>query len=764
MSLSMKKHWKLQEFAAHTANVNCLSFGRKSGRVMVTGGDDKKVNLWAVGKPNCIMSIAGHTTSVECVRFDPREIMVCAGSLSGALKLCDLEASKIIRTLTGHKAGIRCLDFHPFGDYVVSGSLDTNIKLWDARKKGCIYTYKGHNKAVNTLKFSPDGKWVASGAEDGSVKLWDLCAGKLLTEFPGHTDSVSRVEFHPNEFLLATGSVDRTVKFWDLESFRLVSTVGGDGPPVKCIYFHSSGLCMFCGSHDILKVYGWEPECTFDSVLTGWGKVCDMAITQNQLIAGSFSMNSVSVYVVQLDTLKPMCKVDNSNVSYKPNSCINPVSRSHLRKSFEKDQGNHKLNSINMKVVESANQEYDIENDNLNYEDTEEIVDDEEIFAPKSELCRTPPESEPFPIPLDVSDPVKGDFFIKSFAKETKTVIQSSYSVSEVPEKLSKSPVSSPIKSGSPVRTQYAPSPPSPPVNAHPPLCTPFGSAPNTYNRRPSFPGERDSQTVNKPCEKATAIRWPGYPPEAVSIVRPTTFVPEKDVLMHRIAMYPEQLKPKSVSVTSDYVPEQRDKPAGLDVDDFLPKSMQQCLGISQSVQPEVSEAEAMTMICREHQPLLMVFDSRMKKLQIILAVMKSKGHKIAADTAVSMNDPAILVDFLSILNRRSDLWTLDLCQALLPSLQDLVQSKYETYMSAGCCSVKLILQKFGGLIKTNIDAPPRIGVDLCGEERVTKCKDCYEQLLAIQSFILKRQTMQGKLGQSFRELLSMMCSEFNRM
>lgn len=35
--------------------VNCLSLGHKSGRVMVTGGDDKKVNLWAVGKQNCIM-------------------------------------------------------------------------------------------------------------------------------------------------------------------------------------------------------------------------------------------------------------------------------------------------------------------------------------------------------------------------------------------------------------------------------------------------------------------------------------------------------------------------------------------------------------------------------------------------------------------------------------------------------------------------------------------------------------------------------------
>ena len=41
------------------ADVNCLALGHKSGRVLVTGGEDKKVNLWAVGKPNCIMSLSG---------------------------------------------------------------------------------------------------------------------------------------------------------------------------------------------------------------------------------------------------------------------------------------------------------------------------------------------------------------------------------------------------------------------------------------------------------------------------------------------------------------------------------------------------------------------------------------------------------------------------------------------------------------------------------------------------------------------------------
>lgn len=44
-----------EEFVAHTSNVNCLKIGRKSSRVLVTGGEDHKVNLWAIGKPNAIL-------------------------------------------------------------------------------------------------------------------------------------------------------------------------------------------------------------------------------------------------------------------------------------------------------------------------------------------------------------------------------------------------------------------------------------------------------------------------------------------------------------------------------------------------------------------------------------------------------------------------------------------------------------------------------------------------------------------------------------
>ena len=43
------------EFVAHGSNVNCLSLSPSNGHMLATGGDDRKVNLWLVGKPNNIM-------------------------------------------------------------------------------------------------------------------------------------------------------------------------------------------------------------------------------------------------------------------------------------------------------------------------------------------------------------------------------------------------------------------------------------------------------------------------------------------------------------------------------------------------------------------------------------------------------------------------------------------------------------------------------------------------------------------------------------
>lgn len=271
---------------------------------MVTGGEDKRVNLFAIGKPQAVLSMTGHQSPVECVTFDRAEEVVVAGAAGGTLKLWDLEQAKVVRTLVGHRSNAIAVDFHPFGEFFASGSLDTNVKIWDVRRKGCIHTYKGHDRGVGVTSFSPDGKWVVSGGMDGKVKLWDLTAGKLLKQLTTHDGPVTSIEFHPNELLVATGSSDRTVKFWDLESFEQVDEVV-EATGVKSMLFHPDGANLLTGTSEFLKIWNWEPSTCRDAVDVSWKNLSDLSTHENKLLGASISNSFVGVWVVDLNQCEP---------------------------------------------------------------------------------------------------------------------------------------------------------------------------------------------------------------------------------------------------------------------------------------------------------------------------------------------------------------------------------------------------------------------------------------------------------------------------
>jgi len=203
-------------------------------------------------------------------------------------------------------------------------------------------------------------------------------------------------------------------------------------------------------------------------------------------------------------------------------------------------------------------------------------------------------------------------------------------------------------------------------------------------------------------------------------------------------------------------VPMTGDKPSGLDIDDFLPSKLGR-LGLHSdhySGQAAVSEAEAFTSIVKGHDSMMSVLTNRHRQLEITHSLWNSKDAKTAMEHVVGRHDLAVTVDLLSQLNLRASIWNLDICQVMLPSIQELLESKYEMYMTIGCGSLKLILKNFAHMIKTNIESPVYThGVDISREERYNKCKGCNDELLSIRSFLLKRQTLQGKIGQTFREL-----------
>ncbi|XP_076047816.1 katanin p80 WD40 repeat-containing subunit B1-like isoform X2 [Oratosquilla oratoria] len=852
-----------KEFVAHGANVNCLALGHKSGRVLVTGGDDKKVNLWAVGKPNCILSLSGHTTPVECVRFGGSEELVCAGSLSGALKIWDLEATKIVRTLTGHKANIRCIDFHPYGDFIGTGSLDTNIKLWDIRRKGCIFTYKGHNLTVNSLKFSPDGQWIASAGEDCMVKLWDLRAGKMLTEFGSHTGPVSDVEFHPHEFLLASASHDKTVNFWDLEKFSLVSATDADTGPIRTIAFHPDGDCVYAGSPDILKVYGWEPARTFDTVAMGWGKIQDIAIAQNQLIGAGFHGVYVSLYVVDLKRVQPFGG---------PHQDVPSTFRygAAIRKSFIKDKTSGKANAESMKMEEAS----DTGGEDVQEEDPppeiSNLNDYNDIFKTRRELQRTPPPLESLP-PSNNNDPMVPQVMtspdlikpepMKATAKPTtpettrrvshlpraiptsrESILPSKYdngNQSQTPpaqatsfpsvyerrgsmqEPMHSSPHRDPTLGGGscqnlnqPYRTRAvsesrrdhahspheseknrcnirhspsdphlvcqsssSPSPSSPhssTYSAEPTTSLPQLSRPDVTNLNRTYSSSKPDITSHaKPMDRPSLVRPSNrasssqpQSPDVTHLNTPKAASPEISYMGTPKEPPDFSYNPEKIKEPDYMSPFSSDKNT-INFEEFLPNKLNSVNigsglsgsdGLTGIVGSEMSEQEVLSSIMRGHSSMMSVISARTRGLQVVRKLWQTKDLMTAVDHALNTGDHALLVDVLGVINLRPSIWNLDLLTALLPSVSLLLQSKHESYVTCGCNSLKVMLKNFAQMIKSNMQGPIHsVGVDISREERYNKCVECYNHMMSIRAFLLKRQTVSGKMGHTFRELVILM-------
>ena len=100
-----------------------------------------------------------------------------------------------------------------------------------------------------------------------------------------------------------------------------------------------------------------------------------------------------------------------------------------------------------------------------------------------------------------------------------------------------------------------------------------------------------------------------------------------------------------------ELIPESRDRPAGLDIDEFLPKHLQDTVRQGYHPQPEISESEAMTSIMKGHKSLVTALSHRKKNVQIVLALWSSKDPVKALEQAIHFDDQSIIVDILNVIN-----------------------------------------------------------------------------------------------------------------
>eukprot|EP00261_Vitis_vinifera_P017716 XP_010647505.2 PREDICTED: katanin p80 WD40 repeat-containing subunit B1 homolog isoform X1 [Vitis vinifera] len=797
-----KRGYKLQEFVAHTTNVNCLNIGKKACRLLISGGDDHKVNLWAIGKPTSLMSLCGHTSPVESVTFDSAEVLVAAGASTGVIKLWDLEEAKMVRTLTGHRSNCTAVEFHPFGEFFASGSLDTNLKVWDIRKKGCIHTYKGHTRGISTIRFTPDGRWVVSGGFDNVVKVWDLTAGKLLHDFKFHEGHIRSIDFHPLEFLLATGSADRTVKFWDLETFELIGSARPEATGVRSITFHPDGRTLFCGLDDSLKVYSWEPVVCHDAVDMGWSILGDICIHEGKLLGCSYYRNSVGVWVADISQIEPY----GSGLLSKKNGCV--------ERKFDL-QESHSVEKVGSSVrstsgLRSMSPDYDTKEIKNIYVDSSggNSVASQKVRSFNTPKVLFPSDSQEITnLPTQKHSPgvglhakTQGRAITRSFVVPS-IVTRDNSDGKDLANSRRESITPARANTGMSLKTSHIRRPSNSKYEAERLLMAvesgSFDSMPNDLDSamkqnfhsrlvvddEASESWEEKNSNITSVAEKFEKVLSPQASSNqensneslndnkrinSIKIVNGVAVVAGRTrSLVERFERREKfnSNEDQTTNVSSDMMPERQER---------FNSNEDQTTKVSSEMMPETartspmlkgqpqisgrestaaSEENTIEDVIQNHDLFISTLRSRLTKLQVVRHFWEQNDVKGAINALRKLPDHSVQADVVSVLMEKMEILTLDLFSCLLPVLMSLLDSNLERHANLSLDMLLKLVSVFGPVIHSAISAPPAIGVNLQAEHRRECCNQCFIQLQKIQKNLPVIIRRGGLLAKSAQEL-----------
>src|SRR6266567_3516234 len=165
--------------------------------------------------PALILTLSGHTSSVEGCAISQSGDTIVSASKDQTLKVWDARTGEELRTLSGHTDGVNGCAISPDGDSIVSASRDQTLKVWDAHTGEERRTLRGHTDGVNGCAISQSGDYIVSASDDETLKVWDARTGEELRTLRGHTDRVRGCAISQSGDYIVSASDDETLKVWD---------------------------------------------------------------------------------------------------------------------------------------------------------------------------------------------------------------------------------------------------------------------------------------------------------------------------------------------------------------------------------------------------------------------------------------------------------------------------------------------------------------------------------------------------------------------
>ncbi|CAG8773751.1 8989_t:CDS:2, partial [Racocetra persica] len=174
---------EVKKFDGHTNHVLALAVSSDEN-YMVSGGSDKKINIWSAKDDKLLKCFTQHKDSVSGLVFRKGNNQLYSASQDRTIKVWNIDELCYIETLFGHQDQILSIDSLSRERCVTVGSRDRTCRLWKI-VEGSQLVFRGSTKiatedgqtfkegSLDVITMIDEDNFL-SGGDSGAISLWNI--------------------------------------------------------------------------------------------------------------------------------------------------------------------------------------------------------------------------------------------------------------------------------------------------------------------------------------------------------------------------------------------------------------------------------------------------------------------------------------------------------------------------------------------------------------------------------------------------------------
>ena len=280
--------------SGHTDFVRSLAFSL-DGKLLVSGSEDRTINLWDIQTGGVVKTFHGHTDYVISVSISLDQTTIASGSEDRTVRLWDIQTrecyhvikqkdcvcyvgfsprdSQCLMSVSGHEVCKWSINGHQIGSvydgHCVAFSSDgtqfilckgATVTVQNSDSGVLIAEFHMANSNLNYCCLSSDGRLVA-GAAGSTICVWDITSSDphLVETLVEHNGGITSLAF--SSFLISA-SHDRSVKFWQIGTLSTGPTMTGTmstpptSAPIMSVTLQAGdGIAISSDSDGVVKTW-----------------------------------------------------------------------------------------------------------------------------------------------------------------------------------------------------------------------------------------------------------------------------------------------------------------------------------------------------------------------------------------------------------------------------------------------------------------------------------------------------------------------------